>query len=325
MSKTRVAVLRGGPSEEFDMSLRTGERMLAALDVRKHQPLDVVITKAGEWLLSGRVREPEDILAHTDVALLALHGQYGEDGGVQRLLERHGVPFTGSGSYASAIAMNKAIAKDQVRHHGVLVPKHMIVGNSARDNTIGMAHSIKALFGPKHVIKPLASGSSIGVQLAHNVEELSLALGQLLAVHDSVLVEEYIEGREATCGVIEGFRGEDIYALPVVEIIPPSDAGFFAAHVKYTGATQEICPARFSAEDKRTIEDLSKTVHRELGLLHYSRSDFIVSNQGIYFLEVNTLPGMTSESLFPKSLAAIGAKYEDFIAHLLTAAQERQR
>jgi D-alanine-D-alanine ligase len=325
MSKTRVAVLRGGPSEEFDVSLRTGECMLAALDTRKHQPLDVVITKAGEWLLSGRVRAAEDILAHTDVALLALHGQYGEDGGVQRLLERHGVPFTGSGSYASAIAMNKAITKDQVRHHGVMVPKHMVAGSSARDNTIGMAHSIKALFGPKYVIKPISSGSSLGVRLVHNVEELSLALGELLALYDTVLVEEYIEGKEATCGVIEGFRGQDVYALPVVEIVPPKEAGFFAAHVKYTGATEEICPARFSTEDKKTIEELSKTIHRALGLSHYSRSDFIVSDRGIYFLEVNTLPGMTSESLFPKSLAAIGAKYEDFIAHLLTVAQERPR
>lgn len=325
MSKTRVAVLRGGPSEEFDVSLRTGERMLAALDVRKHQALDVVITKAGEWLLSGRVREPQDILAHTDVVLVALHGQYGEDGGVQRLLERHGVPFTGSSSYASAIAMNKAIAKDQMRHHGILVPKHMVVGSSARANTVGMAHSIKALFGSKYIVKPVSSGSSLGVRLAHNVEELSLALAQLLPQYDSVLVEEYIEGREATCGVIECFRGEDIYALPVVEIIPPAEVGFFAAHVKYNGTTEEICPARFKAEDKKTIETLSKTIHRELGLSHYSRSDFIVSDRGIYFLEVNTLPGMTSESLFPKSLAAIGATYESFISHLLTVAGERRR
>lgn len=325
MSKTRIAVLRGGPSEEFDVSLRTGERMLAALDAQKHHPLDVVITKAGEWLLSGRVRAPEDILSHTDVALIALHGQYGEDGGVQRLLERHGVPYTGSGSYASAIAMNKAITKDQVRHHGIQVPKHMVVGNSALANTMGMAHSLKALLGPKYIVKPVSSGSSIGVRLAQNVEELSLVLSQLLPLYDSVLVEEYIEGREATCGVIEGFRGEDLYALPVVEIIPPMDAGFFAAHVKYTGATKEICPARFSLIEKKKIEEITKTVHRELGLSHYSRSDFIVADHGIYFLEVNTLPGMTNESLFPKSLTAIGARYEDFITHLLTVAGEKRR
>jgi len=325
MSKTRVAVLRGGPSEEFDVSLRTGERMLSALDAKRHHPLDVVITKGGEWLLSGRVRAPEDILAHTDVALLALHGKFGEDGGVQRLLERHGVPFTGSGSYASAIAMNKAITKDLVRHHGVHVPKHMVIGSSARENTIGMAHSIKALFGSKYIVKPISSGSSIGVRFAKNVEELSLALGELLAVYDTVLVEEYIEGKEATCGVIENFRGEAVYALPVVEIVPPTAAGFFAAHVKYTGATEEICPARFTKDEKETIEQLSKTVHRELGLSHYSRSDFIVAKDGIYFLEVNTLPGMTNESLFPKSLAAIGARYEDFIDHLLTVATARRR
>ena len=325
MSKTRVAVLRGGPSEEFDVSLRTGECMLEALSAARHHPLDIVITKSGEWLLSGRVRAPEDILAHTDVALLALHGQFGEDGGVQRLLERHGVPFTGSGSYASAIAMNKAITKDLVRHHGVKVPKHMVVGSSARDNTIGMAHSIKALFGSKYIIKPVSSGSSIGVRLAKNVEELSLALGELLATYDSVLVEEYVEGKEATCGVIENFRGEKIYALPVVEIVPPAEAGFFAAHVKYTGATEEICPARFTTKEKQDIEQLSKTIHRELGLSHYSRSDFIVAKDGIYFLEVNTLPGLTKESLFPKALTAIGAKYEDFINHLLTVAGEKRR
>lgn len=325
MSKVRVLVLRGGPSEEYDVSLRTGESVLQALAGSAYEPIDVIITRNGEWLHQGRERDAHVVLHSSDIVFNALHGSYGEDGQVQRLLERAGVPFTGSRSYPSAIAMNKAITKDTIRECGVLLARHMVVGSSALRNIEAMAHSIAELFGPKYIVKPVNGGSSIDTERANNEHELSLVLSRILSTHEQVLVEEFIEGREATCGVIENFRGEAIYALPAIEIVPPKNAGFFAANVKYTGESEEICPGRFSRSEKDSIEQAAKKVHEILELSQYSRSDFIVSPQGVYFLEVNTLPGMTTESLFPKALQAVGVAYPDFITHLLTQALSRSR
>lgn len=324
MAKTRVAVLRGGISDEYDVSLKTGECMLHALSHSDFHPLDVVISKEGEWLLHGRARSPHEILHTVDVVLNGLHGKFGEDGTVQRILERHGVPYTGSDAYASALAMNKAITKDRLRATGILLPRHLVVIKSALENTTSIARRIASHFGPRFVVKPVSGGSSIGTCVANNELELAHALFKTLTDYEEVLVEEHITGREATCGVIEHFRDESLYALPVVEIVPPESAGFFSAEVKYNGETKELCPARFTIEEKRNIEQMAKQVHEALGLSHYSRSDFIVADKGIYFLEVNTLPGMTTESLFPKALAAVGVPYKEFIRHLLTVAGERK-
>lgn len=323
MSKIRVAVLRGGPSDEYEVSLRTGENVLRALDVHAYHPYDVVITKGGEWLQTGRVREPHEIVHSVDVVFNALHGAYGEDGTVQRILERYGVPYTGSNSYASAIAMNKAIAKDHIRHLNIKLPRHFVVGESARSNTIGMARSIHALFDTKYIVKPIAGGSSVGVVRADNELELASALYNTLDRFAQVIVEEFIEGIEATCGVIEDYRNSELYTLPPVEIRPHSERQVFDYDAKYGGMVDELCPSTFDDTVKREIERISRLVHQSLGLSQYSRSDFIVNDNGVYFLEVNTLPGLTTESLFPKALSAVGAEYSHFIHHLLTRAHER--
>ena len=132
------------------------------------------------------------------------------------------------------------------------------------------------------------------------------------------MIEEYVGGREATCGVIEHFRGKDFYALPPVEIIPSFTQDFFSYDAKYGGSSKEICPSSFSHEIKREIEEAAARIHEILGLSHYSRSDFIIHpKRGVYFLEVNTLPGLTKESLFPKSLSAIGSTMSEFVDHII--------
>jgi D-alanine-D-alanine ligase len=299
--------------------------VLRSLDTKKYQPIDIVITKQGEWLLRGRTRDPHEALSGVDVVLLALHGAYGEDGTVQRILERSGVPYTGTDSYHSAIALHKAMAKDHLQHHGVLMPRHMVVGRSAQQSTHAMAHSIVELVdSSSYIVKPISSGSSLGVQRAQNAPELSQALTTALATYEQVLVEELIEGREATVGVIEGFRGMPLYALPVVEIMKAPGA-LFDYDTKYATSPQNVekCPSDFSLTEKRELERLAKLAHTTLGLRHYSRSDFIVAKDGIYFLEVNTLPGLTEQSLVPKALHAVGATMSDFLDHLLTAAQSK--
>jgi len=321
MNIASVAVLRGGPSVEHAVSMKTGAGVLAALKASGVITKDITITKTGQWLCEGFVRKPEDTLCGIDVVFIALHGAYGEDGTVQRILERLSIPYTGSSAYASAIAMNKELTKNQLQAFGVKTPKHLRVKREQTTNPFATAIEIGALFGSRYIVKPTSGGSSIGTQIAHNVPELGTVLRDLLAENEDLLVEEYIEGKEATVGILENYRDQAVYVLPVIEIVPPTSSGFFAADVKYSGVTEEICPGRFKKEEKEELSRIAKLVHQEIGLRHYSRSDFILGNDGIYFLEVNTLPGLTEESLFPKSIAAVGGSYNELVNHLITLAK----
>lgn len=329
MQRTRVAVLRGGPSEEYDVSLKTGLCMLEALDQDRYEPIDVVISKSGEWLHQGRVKAPHEIFHQVDLVLVGLHGAFGEDGKVQRLMDAHGVKYTGSGAFASAVALNKVMTKDRLRELGVNMARHMHVHKDAAGNIEGVASAIRESFGPRYIVKPIASGSSIGALFANNALELERALRKSFETYDGVLVEEFIEGKEATCGVVENFRGRARSALPPIEIRRSTPVWGYEA--KYDGSVEEICPGNFSRAEKDEIERVSLLAHETLGLSHYSRSDFIVTSDlpgrqagGIYFLEVNTLPGMTPTSLLPKALEAVGMTYPEFIEHLLQLAGTRR-
>lgn len=320
MHVSKVAVLRGGPSAEYDVSMLTGAGVLDALSGAQLLVKDIIITRDGQWLVEGFTRTPEQALMGVDVVFIALHGTYGEDGTVQRLLERYSIPYTGSKSYASAIAMNKALTKEHLRPHGIQTPKHMRVSRDGVTDAHKTALSIGELFGPRYFVKPVASGSSLGVQRVENVVELGSVLQQLLKDYDDLLVEELIEGKEATVGILENYRNQTLYHLPPIEIVPPTKTKFFSADVKYTGETDEICPGRFTKDEKAEMSRVAQLVHTKLDLRHYSRSDFIVARDGIYFLEVNTLPGLTAQSLFPKSIDAVGGSYKELVQHLIAQA-----
>lgn len=325
--QTRVLVLRGGPSSEFEISLKTGFEVLKALKGDKYHGIDVVITKNGDWLYNGKKREPQEILHMGDVVFNALHGAYGEDGTVQRLLARYAVPHTGSGAYPSMISMHKGMAKDILNGTEHLkMPRHLIASKSALKDMEGTVISISNLVNANvFVLKPISGGSSIDTIKADGSIELARGLEELLGKYEQVLVEEYIKGREVTVGVIENFRGKDVYALPVVEIQTDTPDGLFSHEAKYSGKTKEIVPAPFATKTKKLLEQLARTVHQTLGLSHYSRTDFIVAKDGIYFLEVNSLPGLTKESLMPLALQAVGCSYDDFIDHLLTQVLSERR
>jgi D-alanine-D-alanine ligase len=320
--KTRVAVLRGGPSEEYDVSLNTGKEVLSNLPDTYH-PIDIFISKEGEWHIHGIPKKPEEIVPHVDVFFNALHGSYGEDGKVQKILDHHNVPYTGSGALASAIAMNKVLTKRELLKHGVKMPVYTTI-------TLGQdidkrAFSIFRTMPMPAVVKPADQGSSIGVTIARDFESLLQGIYKALEISDTAIVEEYIQGREATCGVVEDFRGQKTYALLPVEIIPGKST-FFDYDEKYSGTCTELCPGNFSSEEKRIIQNAAAIAHRAIDLRHYSRSDFIVHpKRGVYFLEVNTLPGLTSESLFPKSLKAVGATLPEFLDHVITQTLDRRR
>lgn len=321
--KIRVAVLRGGPSSEYEVSLKSGDTVLKNLP-SKYEGIDVFISQDGVWHVHGIEKSPADAMKHVDVAFVALHGQYGEDGKVQRILEHLGVPFTGSGSLPSAIAMNKALTKGALKglKDKIKFAAHKVF---TRDEVSELgAHQIFRLIPHPSIVKPNSAGSSVGVRIVKTFFDLESALDEALKHSDSVIIEELIEGREATCGVVQGFRGQDHYALLPIEIIPPVKSPFFDYQAKYAGGdagAQEICPGNFSDETKRLIQEAAAAIHKELGLRHYSRSDFMVHpKRGVFFLETNTLPGLTSESLIPKSVRAVGSSIPEFLDHVLVLA-----
>ncbi len=319
-SKIRVGVLRGGPSHEYDVSLQSGSAVLNSLP-EKYIGRDIFIDRDGLWHMDGRVRTPDKILAHLDVVFNALHGQYGEDGQVQRILDSHNIPYTGSGTFASAFAMNKMFTKTHALKEKIKTPLHAIV--RAGENIVERATYLFRSFPHPVIVKPVGAGSSVGVSIATTHASLLSAIEKALKIGEAVIVEEYISGKEATCGVVNDFRGHQFYTLPPVEIVPPKKNDFFDYDAKYGGESHKVCPGNFSEEEKKEIQRVSALIHQSLDLRHYSRSDFIVNpRRGIYFLEVNTLPGLTKESLLPKSLEAVGTHMPDFLDHVLSLALE---
>ena len=253
------------------------------------------------------------------MVLIGLHGEYGEDGEVQKLLERFGVPYTGSDSFGSYLAMHKLMAKARAREAGLLTPDFRLAERA--EDAVTVAQEVIRSFHQPVMVKPIGWGSSIGVSLVGGYAPVLAAVEQLFADGaPAVLIEEYIRGREATVGVVEGLRGETLYGLPSIEIIPPGD-GFFSYGAKYSGESREVCPGNFSRVQAEELQRVAKVMHRSLGLRHYSRSDFIVAPKGIYYLETNTLPGLTPESLLPKSLAAVGVSLSDFLSHVISLAR----
>lgn len=320
MSSIRVGVLRGGPSLEHEVSLKTGESVLRNLP-QKYSAKDIFISKEGEWYLEGKPAHHERIFRHIDVVFNALHGEYGEDGKVQQLLESFGVPYTGSGALASALGMNKILARQAFKNAGLKIPSGFeIVLENELNELSETAKKIFKTMPPPWVIKYPSGGSSVGVSIAHNFVDLAGALEKVSAFSSKILIEEYIKGREATCGVIDEFRKQKHYALPIVEIIPPAKSGFFSYDAKYGGETRELCPTNFDMAVKKEIEKLAIMAHNSIGARHYSRSDFIVSKKGIYILEINTLPGLTAESLLPKALNAVGSSHKELLEHLISLA-----
>ena len=317
--KVVVGVLRGGPSSEYEVSLKTGASVIKNLHPEKYSPRDIFVDRTGTWHVHGTPVSPEQALRGTDVVFNAMHGDYGEDGQLQRVLDKLGVAYTGSNAAASALAFNKHNTKVEVKKLGIKTPHALVVEEPS--DVEAMAFDIFRTFPHPAIVKPVSGGSSVATSKVDSYHALAWALKQAFAVSPKVLVEEYIKGREATVGVIDNFRNEQTYVLMPVEIIPPPEHSFFNYEAKYGGFTTERVPGNFTDAQKKELADMARTVHEGLGLSHYSRSDFIISPRGTYFLEVNTLPGLTEESLLPKAVHAVGSNLEGFLDHVITLAR----
>lgn len=330
----RIVVLAGGLSSERNVSISTGSMVTAALRELHHEVAfldmflgmemydegvdifkadipesfkkidkkapDLKAVKESRHLKSDSMfgENVLEICQSADIVFLALHGNCGEDGRVQATFDLLGIAYTGSGYLGSGIAMDKDATKRFLKDTDVLTPSWETITYAEKD----ISPLVEKISVPV-VVKVLQGGSSLGVSVVKSNEELHKALVESLSFSDTVMLEQYISGREFTCGVLDG------EALPSVEIIP--QVAFYDYESKYqVGATVELCPAPISPELEKTLGDAAKKVHETLGLAVYSRSDFMVDEEGkAYFLEVNTLPGMTPTSLVPQEAAAVGMSY----------------
>jgi D-alanine-D-alanine ligase len=259
-----------------------------------------------------------------DVAFLALHGAFGEDGTVQGLLDAAGIPYTGSGVLASALAMDKPRSKAVVASAGVAVARGASVaaGDWKRDRD-AVLRRLSASPGSPAFVKPAGGGSSIGAGPADDDATLASRLDEVFRCHDErALVEERLVGREVTCAVL-GNRGQRLRALPVVEIVPEGSA-FFDYRAKYEpGACREICPARVTAEEAARVEEAAMAAHGALGCDGMSRSDFVLVDGVPVYLETNTIPGLTATSLCPQAARAAGMAFPDLLSTLVAMALSR--
>lgn len=307
--KIRVALLAGGRSGEREVSLAGAEGFEAAIDKNKYE---VVRYDPKDDL--ARIAQDADSI---DVAFILLHGTYGEDGTVQGFLELLGIPYQGAGVLGSSLAMDKDMAKQVYRQHGLPVAKWEMAVPADREDSARLL----GLLSLPLVVKPIREGSSLGMSVVQSPEELSKGVA-LAYEHDSeVMVEEFVQGREVTVGVL---GNDELTPLPLVEIIPGEEFAFFDYTAKYQeGATQEICPADVSVEVQETAQRYAVAAHKALQLRGYSRTDMILSaKKGLILLETNTIPGMTPTSLLPQAAEEAGLSFTQLIDKLLTLALE---
>ncbi len=345
----RVAVLMGGISPEHPVSLVSGCGILAQLDPDRYSGFPVLISRKNEWLWPVetvgtrhavsplfRPDQAEEFLRkppadwersqfpnfkkfpQAKIFFLGLHGVGGEDGRLQGFLELSGQPFTGSGSAGSALAMDKILSKQLYAHHGIPTAPWIVLG--PEEYGMAGADRVEKEIGLPAVVKHPTGGSSLGVALAKDRAALLATLEEIGKAAPRILVEAFLPGREASCGVLEGAD-----ALPPTEIRPKQDE-FFSYAAKYqAGRSEEITPAAFPKDTLKEIQNLARRCHDALRLSVYSRTDFMVADQGISVLETNSLPGFTPNSLLPQQAAHVGIGYRDLLTRILEESLRRWR
>jgi D-alanine-D-alanine ligase len=310
--KLTIALLAGGKSAEREVSLKSGEQVYQALDkerydVVRYDPRDDLPKLVGD-------------AAGIDVAVIILHGRFGEDGVIQGFLESLGIPYQGSGVLGSAMAMSKIVSKRLYEKAGLPVAPYAVMDRMKPED----GGAVLDRLGLPVVVKPEHEGSSIGLTIVREPDELNPALEKAWRFDRCCLVERYVEGVEVTAGVL---GNDDVEALPLIEIIPGEGYEFFDYEAKYVaGATREICPARIPDETTARIQDLAVRAHEALYCRGYSRTDTIMSSTGeVFVLETNTLPGMTRTSLFPQSAAKGGYEFPQLMDRLIELALEDRK
>jgi D-alanine-D-alanine ligase len=323
----KIALLLGGTSPEKEVAKNTAKSILKALRELGYQvtpinPAYGINQPRDEnlFFVMEEFTEPTNrnyieainssLLDNIDLAYLALHGRWGEDGTIQSLLEMRGIRYTGSGILASSLAMDKSMTKVVIQHAGVSTPEWLVVDK--HETNFAKVHTeIISKFDYPCVIKPNDQGSTVGLTICKDESQVEDAIKLSLKFSSKALIEKYIPGRELTVSVLEG------RALPVLEIKPKS--GFYDYESKYTaGMSEYICPAELKDDLVKRLQHQALLAFNAVGCDTYSRIDFRLTDEGKFFcLEINTLPGMTNLSLVPKAAKAAGISFEDLVDRIV--------
>lgn len=297
----KIGVMMGGLSREREISLRTGKAILKALQEKGYRACPIYVDQnIVETLSKERI----------EIAFLALHGRYGEDGTIQGMLELMRIPYTGSGVLASALALHKIMAKKIFVSEGIPTPQF----EEIRKDEIERKTEKNSILTPPLVVKPAREGSTIGVSIVRSRNELLAALKEAGNYDNEILIEKYISGKEITVGILEEIP------LPIIEIVPKS--GFYDFHSKYTkGETQYIIPAQIPREKYLYAQEISLKAFKALGCSSFARVDLVTDEEGNPFvIDVNTMPGMTETSLFPKAAEFAGIQFGELVERILLRA-----
>jgi D-alanine-D-alanine ligase len=299
--KKKIAVMMGGLSREREISLRTGKAIQRALNEKGYQALAIDVgQEIAETLLKEKI----------DIAFIALHGRFGEDGTIQGMLELMRIPYTGSGVLASALALHKIMAKKLFLCENIPTPAYEVFRREEIEKNPLRTASLPLPL----VVKPAREGSTIGVSIVRKEQEWVPALREAEKYDEEILVEEFLKGKEITVGILEDIP------LPIIEIAPKS--GFYDYHSKYTkGETEYIIPARIPREKYLYAQEISLKAFQVLGCSGCARVDLMADEDGNPFvIDVNTMPGMTETSLLPKAAGYAGISFEDLVERILLGA-----
>jgi len=307
----RIGVLMGGYSSERDISLKSGKAIFCSLTSQGYNVLSIDIVDRDQDKIINVISK-----AKIDIAFIALHGQLGEDGIIQEILENLGIVYTGSGIHANRLAFDKSISQILFRKNNINVPAYVML--SIKDQ-VGIDQKIRKIVTFPVIVKPTCEGSSLGITIVSKKQDLSDALVFAWQFCDHVLVEDLIHGREVTVGIL----GEE--KLPIVEIRTTRD--FFDYTAKYEeGMTEYLVPSKLPLTVQKNVQDLAWKAHQILGCSDLSRVDFILDKSFTpYVLEINTIPGFTATSLLPKAAKQAGISFDEVVSHLVHFAYAKKK
>ena len=307
----KIGVLMGGPSTEREISLKSGKAVYGSLSEEGFQAVAIDIKSDGKEENTRLIKSHE-----IDLAFIALHGRFGEDGQMQEVLDTLGIPYTGSGARASRLAMDKIASRKIFEASGLAVPRYKAEDRISYNANWKIRHNDFAL---PLVVKPATHGSSIGLSIVEKEENLDKSVDSAFRFDDTIIIEEYIAGREVTVGIL------DEKPLPVIEIIPKKR--FFDYEAKYeVGMTDYVVPAQLEDAVARNVQGTALSAHKLLGCYGCSRIDMILTNDNIPFvLEVNTIPGLTKTSLLPKAAKVVGIDFQHLCIKLIELAYEKAK
>lgn len=356
MKKLKIGLIFGGKSGEHEVSLKSAKEVWNSLDLEKYEIIPIAITKRGNWLIGEKgheymrlhlpkagtvggvsIEQSQSLVAIQDKQSLSNfsegdsemeldlifpigHGTYIEDGKLQGMLDTIGIPYVFSGTLASALAMNKQKTKLVAKNAGLKVAKEVIVNKNKKYNIEKIINKI----GLPVVVKPLESGSSVGMSICKEKAELENSINKAFEYSNEVMLEQFIKGRELTAAVL---GNEKPKALPIVEIIPKV-SDFFSYEAKYQdGGSDEICPADIPEDIRKKAQRYALKIFKAINCQDLARADFIWNSgdNKLYFLEINTIPGMTSASLAPKAVKATGMTFPQFLDKLIKLAIDRNK